>query len=165
MLSIDFEGGINPFDWPDFGCPLCGGNKFTSANHAAVYCDCCNARFQVRPTAGDPGCVVDCFTTKEKGAYIHAPSMYCDKCNKGYGLFDWQDKVCPVDLNHGEMVREPSIYRSWVNPKNIEKFYMILKLGDYCSGWLDGGKFDHWKIGSPTQKQWDAWQETALASR
>ncbi|MFQ5614218.1 MAG: hypothetical protein ACE5H9_19015 [Anaerolineae bacterium] len=41
-------------------CPLCGGAEFTSLALASAWCDGCNAQFSLRPTAGDPGFVVDC---------------------------------------------------------------------------------------------------------
>jgi hypothetical protein len=41
-------------------CPLCGGTSFTTVGFAQVRCDGCYAQFSVRPTAGDPGFVVDC---------------------------------------------------------------------------------------------------------
>jgi hypothetical protein len=40
-------------------CPLCSGTSFTTVDLASAWCDRCNAAFQVRPTAGDPGFVVD----------------------------------------------------------------------------------------------------------
>ena len=40
-------------------CPLCCGTSFTTLDLASVWCDRCNATFQVRSTAGDPGFVVD----------------------------------------------------------------------------------------------------------
>jgi hypothetical protein len=40
-------------------CPLCGGGEFTTIELASVWCDRCNARFQVYPT-GDSGFGVLC---------------------------------------------------------------------------------------------------------
>lgn len=40
-------------------CPLCAGASFTTHDLASAWCDRCNAAFQVRSTAGDPGFVVD----------------------------------------------------------------------------------------------------------
>jgi hypothetical protein len=40
-------------------CPLCSGTSFTTLDLASAWCDRCNANFQVRSTAGDPGFVVD----------------------------------------------------------------------------------------------------------
>jgi hypothetical protein len=53
-------------------CPLCDGTQFVTVGFAAVWCDRCQAQFQVRGTAGDPGFVVDC--TWEHLAY--GPSRY-----------------------------------------------------------------------------------------
>jgi hypothetical protein len=41
-------------------CPLCGSTDFTSLEGASVWCDCCNARFTVDYTCGDPGFTVRC---------------------------------------------------------------------------------------------------------
>lgn len=49
--------GLPPFAL--IHCPLCGGTEFTSSDLASAWCDRCNAQFTVRPTAGDPGFVVD----------------------------------------------------------------------------------------------------------
>lgn len=50
----------SPFD--EIKCAICEEDKFTSLDHASVWCDKCNAEFTVRHTSGDPGYVVDCFT-------------------------------------------------------------------------------------------------------
>jgi len=45
----------------------------------------------------------------------------------------------------------------WKRPKGYPRgFYLILKLGDYCSGWLpeNGGK----RLSHLTQEQWDSFQ-------
>jgi hypothetical protein len=56
--------GFEPVDHtPPFRliqCPLCGGAAFTTVAFASVWCNGCNANFNVRYTAGDPGFVVDC---------------------------------------------------------------------------------------------------------
>lgn len=166
MLTIQQIDGVSPFEWEAFSCPLCEGHNFTSIGHAAVYCDECNARFNVRDTAGDPGCVVDCFTTKDRGAYVSAPVYECKQCdeNDRHPLFDWQDKTCPNNLNHGPMV-ETSNCGCWVPPKDSEYFYMVLKLGDYCSGWLlSGGMSRRTDRRGPTQEEWDAFQEKIKAA-
>jgi hypothetical protein len=41
-------------------CPLCAGTEFVTVGFSGVWCDCCQAEFHVRHTAGDPGFVVDC---------------------------------------------------------------------------------------------------------
>ena len=60
-LEITYVGGFNPFEWDELFCPLCGNNHYVSISHAAVHCKDCCAQFSVRRTAGEPGCVVDCF--------------------------------------------------------------------------------------------------------
>lgn len=161
-LTIQQIGGFNPFEWDELKCPLCHGNKYTSLSHAGVYCDCCNARFVVRDTAGDPGCVIDCHLTREQGAFIYAPSYCCPKCpgddaRTRHGLFDHEDKTCKLNLNHGAMVRESGISVPWKLPKGMERYCLILKLGDYISGWMQSGSSK--RIDGPTQEQWDAYQE------
>ncbi len=50
-------------DLPPFAlikCPLCGGTDFVTLDLASAWCRRCNANFNVRSTAGDPGFVVDC---------------------------------------------------------------------------------------------------------
>jgi hypothetical protein len=49
--------GLSPFAL--IQCPLCSGTSFTTVDLASAGCDGCNAAFHVRPTAGDPGFVVD----------------------------------------------------------------------------------------------------------
>lgn len=49
--------GLPPFAL--IQCPLCSGTSFTTVDLASAWCDRCNAAFYVRPTAGDPGFVVD----------------------------------------------------------------------------------------------------------
>ena len=41
-------------------CPVCKGNQFTNLEGAGIWCDQCNAEFELRYTAGDPGVVIDC---------------------------------------------------------------------------------------------------------
>jgi len=166
-------GGVNPFEWDAFTCPLCCGNQFTSVDHAGVYCDDCNARFLVRDTAGDPGCVVDCFTTPEKGGHVYAPLYRCPKCEElepgrhchtHHARFTWQDLICPLNLNHGPMALIPKCQGPWKPKKDQEYFYLILKLGDYCSGWLlSGGMDNRYTRRGPTQEQWEAFQEKRKA--
>jgi hypothetical protein len=164
MLRIQFIGGFNPFAWPDFCCPLCEHREFTSLGHAGVYCDECNARFNVRDTAGDPGCVVDCFCTREQGGFVYAPAYICEKCEDypvRHGLFDWQEKTCRRNLNHGDMTRDKGVSVPWKVLPQHERFYLILKTGDYCSGWLDGSSHTPKRLTrrGPTQEQWEAFQE------
>jgi hypothetical protein len=51
-------------DLPPFAlikCPLCGGTDFVTLDLASAWCRRCNANFNVRPTNGDAGWVVDAF--------------------------------------------------------------------------------------------------------
>lgn len=170
MLKIQLIDRINPFEWEHFQCPLCGCREFTSVNHAGVYCDDCNCRFNVRDTAGDPGCVVDCYTTREDGGFTYAPAYLCEECAKldypvRHGLFDWQDKTCPKNLNHGQMTRERGISMPWKVTPGMERFCLVMKLGDYISGWSYGECFKKVSEFSPTQKQWDAFCEAHYEAR
>ena len=174
MLKVQFIDGINPFSWEHFRCPLCDGNEFISIGQAGVYCDECNAKFSVRDTAGDPGCVVDCFTTEDRGAYVYAPAYQCETCNAGenplvckkHARLDWQDKVCPANEKHGPMTVIKGIRTCWKpHVKSLEYFYMILKLGDYCSGWLNSDSMKRGqKRKGPTESQWAAYQATDMGT-
>lgn len=168
MLKIQLIDRINPFEWEHFRCPLCGSHDFTSVNHAGVYCDNCNCRFNVRDTAGDPGCVVDCYTTQDQGGYTYAPCYECRQCDpeypKQHGRFDWQDLTCPLNLNHGLMTRVESTSVPWDVPEGMERFCLIMKLGDYISGWSWRKPWASVAEFSPTQKQWDAFCEAHYAA-
>lgn len=169
MLKIEtINRRFCPFEWDGFLCPLCGKNEFTSLDHAGVYCDCCNARFEVRHTAGDPGCVVDCFCTKDHGGHVYGPAYRCPTCDHGCGndhaRFDWQDKTCPHNLNH-TMERRSGIWVPWNVPKSMERFCLVMKLGDYISGWNYGERMDRLSQFSPTQAEWDAYQELLESQR
>jgi hypothetical protein len=50
----------DPFN--EIDCPICNESDFISIDYCKVYCSSCNTRFQIRPTAGDPGYVVDAYT-------------------------------------------------------------------------------------------------------
>lgn len=50
---------IKPFDHID--CPVCGAKDFTEVVYGGgITCDRCGAKFSLRSTGGDAGCVVDC---------------------------------------------------------------------------------------------------------
>jgi hypothetical protein len=157
-LQHHHEGNVNPFACKNFHCPLCASHDFTSQDFGAVYCDGCGARFSVRPTAGDPGCVVDCFATPADHAHVWAPVFECKQCTHGtdrHVRFPWQDLTCPLNLNHGTMT-QINQEATWTPPtKALEKFYIILKTGDYCSGWLNGNCVrEGGHNQGPTQLQW-----------
>ena len=157
-FRIEYIGGFNPFEWEALGCPVCGSSDFVSQDHIKVYCDRCWAEFRVRPTAGDPGCVVDCFVKE-----IYAPLWECKDCGERAGFFDWQEPVCPADPIHSmrDESHDGRIRKLWEPPRDFPKsFYLILKLGDYCSGWLDGENCEQFHIW-PTQEQWECFQEEA----
>ena len=60
-------------------CPLCGGTAFTTVAFSEIWCDGCQAQFNVRYTAGDPGFVVDCTMR-----YLqHGDSRYLIPRNEG----------------------------------------------------------------------------------
>lgn len=170
MLKVEKLGGFNVFDWPAFKCPLCQGSEFVSHDHSAIWCVGCNAKFQTRHTAGDPGVVVDCYVAeKQCNAFIYAPKHECKKCGVKKGLLDWQDKTCPKNMNH-VMEPVPNISLRWEVPDDMKdeqgetRFCLVLKLGDYCSGWMKCWKsMDHLKF--PTQKEWDAFQEQMESER
>ncbi len=159
-FKIEYIGGFNPFEWADLRCPVCGESNFVSQDHAMVFCDTCYADFQVHMTAGDPGCVVDCFLKE-----IYAPAWECVDCGERTAFFDWQDPLCPSNSGHSMRKVHPDglIRKVWKPPKGYPKsFYLILKLGDYCSGWLavphDLKNQMIQSIGHPTQEQWDRFQ-------
>ena len=155
-FEVVYIGGFNPFKWKDLRCPVCGASNFVSQDHAMVFCDRCYADFEVRMTAGDPGCVVDCLLKE-----VYAPLWECVDCGQKEGFFDWQDPVCPGSSWHTMKKAHPDglIRKLWKRPRGYPKrFCLILKLGDYCSGWLpeNGGK----RLSHPTQEQWDSFQST-----
>lgn len=164
MLKIEFIGGFNPFLWDKLTCPVCNGRNFTSVSMSGVYCDDCNCKFRVRDTAGDPGCVVDCFVGVEsERVSVYAPLWECPHCKDSdrHARFDWQDLICPFNLNHGPMQRCKGTSGPWNRPDKFpDYFYLILKTGDYCSGWLlSGGDLPRAKDRKgPTQKEWEAFQ-------
>ena len=156
MFTVAYTGGFNPFEWEDLRCPVCGASDFVSQDHAMVFCDRCYADFRVRPTAGDPGCVVDCFVKE-----VYAPMWECVDCGQQAAFFDWEDPICPVNSWHSMRKAHPDglIRKVWKPPKGFPKsFYLILKLGDYCSGWLNGDNPPDCFCPYPTQEQWDKFQ-------
>lgn len=154
-FKITYTGGFNPFEWKELKCPVCGASEFVSNDHALVFCDRCFADFEVRMTAGDPGCVVDCFVKE-----TYAPLWECVECGKEIAFFDWQNPACPENTHH-TMKRVDGIRKLWKRPEGYpESYYLILKLGDYCSGWLgaDWAKDHSQRLGFPSQRQWDDFQ-------
>ena len=63
-LRLETISRLDPFNL--IVCPLCRGTDFTTTDLASVSCDACGTQFTTRPTAGDPGIVVDA-----------DPSHYC----------------------------------------------------------------------------------------
>ena len=154
-FKVSYTGGFNPFEWEDLKCPVCGVSEFVSQDHALVLCAKCSAEFEVRMTAGDPGCVMDCFVKD-----IYAPLWKCADCGKEAAYFNWQDPVCPDNARH-TMKRVESIWKLWDRPKGYPgSYYLILKLGEYCSGWLgaDWVRNEAQRLRHPSQEQWDEFQ-------
>lgn len=152
MLRCESVAGFNPFDWDDLRCPFCGGNEFTSLDHAAVYCDDCDARFGVRPTAGDPGCVVDASVPR---CGVYGTRHQC-KCGWRGGRLAWMNR-CPScggdDLTPEDGISSPVKLPDWES----QGFYLVLKLGDYCSGWLaNSGNPLRDRLTFPTQAEWES---------
>jgi len=149
-FSLHLIGGFNPFEWDDLFCPICKGKDFTSMSHAGVHCDNCNALFVVRDTTGDPGLVIDCHAEN-----VRAPVWRCSNEDCYGNMASFEPAICPLNLNHGTMERYSGITTKW-NAKPEERHRMlILKVGDYCSGWTRAGNGEC----NPTQTQWDAYQE------
>jgi rubredoxin len=156
-FRLETIGGFNPFEWDALKCPVCGKNDFISLSHTAVYCDYCNARFVVRHTCGDPGCVVDCIV-KEEHRGIYAPKYECLTCDITFGSLDEQPK-CPNDPEH-RAERVMGIFTTLKLPEDFpEAYYLILKLGDYCSSWMESGNIGN-RLDHPTEEQWDEFQKT-----
>ena len=150
-FEITQIGGFNPFEWEDLKCPVCEKSEYVSLSHTAVYCESCNARFVVRMTGGDPGCVIDCHVEN-----IYAPAWSCKSCGHRFGSFD-PKPVCPTNAHHTDCVREKFISRSWDRPNSYPKRWcLILKLGDYCSSWMNGDNSS--RLNHPTEKQWEEFQ-------
>lgn len=157
-LKIEYIGGFNPFEWEAMRCPVCKRNNFISKSHGAIFCQSCFAQFSVRSTAGDPGCVVDCFINLlPLGGSILAPMWQCKDCGEKTSFFKWQKPTCPQNVYH-TMEPVDGIFKHWQLPPGYpEGFYLILKLGDYCSGWLKVPGTD--SVGFPKQKEWDQFQK------
>ena len=156
-LEITYVGGFNPFEWDELFCPLCGNNHYVSISHAAVHCKDCCAQFSVRRTAGEPGCVVDCFVKDPPfEGQIYAPLWRCRDCGAEMGFFDFERPVCPTSRDH-KMVRVQGLTMPWVGKANSpQHFYIVLKLGGECSGWIRLPGLE--STGFPTQQQWEKFQ-------
>ena len=167
MLKINYIGEFNPFDWEAFRCPVCGQNEFESISNTGVFCAHCEAQFRVRHTCGDPGCVVDCFVNPMPvGGSIYAPLWKCDDCGAKTAIFDWQEHVCPANHTHTKLSRIKYTSREWTIPEGFPPyFYLILKRGDYCSGWIKGNSPDLSSLDYPTQEEWDKFQKEHLTKK
>ena len=160
-MKISLIGGFNPFDWEALHCPVCNGNRYYSSNYASVYCSKCSAQFAVRYTAGDPGCVVDCYVDPIRaGSQICAPLWKCEECGTEVALFEWQELICPQKPEgaHHTLRRVERLSALWKRPEEFPGyFYLILKHRDYCSSWLRGDNCEH--LDHPSQDEWDEFQK------
>ena len=78
-------------------CPLCGGAEFTSLDLASAWCDRCNVQFTVRPTAGDPGFVVDARWSH----YSYLSAKYIlPRTRSLYLCLVLKDSLDPRDMTH-----------------------------------------------------------------
>lgn len=165
-FELRWIGGFNPFEWLDLCCPVCQAKSFLSLSAATVSCDCCCAKFRVRHTAGDPGCVIDCFTEG-----IYAPERDCRCGVKRRRLYDFQVEhsimsACQTCGSWHSWLPKPEYgTSSRLTDEEIKRlglassYTLILKLGDYCSGWTGS----HPRPSEISQRSWDAWQESNFA--
>lgn len=58
-LEIEQITRVSPFQI--MVCPVCGNKKWVSIRHTSVFCGECNAKLELRYTAGDPGFVADLY--------------------------------------------------------------------------------------------------------
>jgi hypothetical protein len=155
-LKIHWIGNFNPFDF--IKCPLCGCRKFTSLSCSSVWCDKCNTNFNVRYSAGDPGCVIDACMK-----YSNGPKHYCNECNISIPSLD-TSPLCP---KCGRKMARDHVY-SMSFPREMQKqWYHILKVGDYSSGWLlQTNSYDTYREylhpDGCRQRDWDKFQENHL---
>lgn len=128
-LSIEWIGNFDPFNF--LACPICAGKHFTSLSAGSIWCDKCNTRFSVRHTAGDPGCVVDADTKDAYGQTFECPTCSLKRATLMETL------LCPHCKTLMEAV--PG-YSGPLSDAERPNYYLILKTGDYCSGWLKSGE-------------------------
>lgn len=148
MLKIMMIGGFNPFEF--IYCPVCGGKHFTSLSFASVRCDQCNARFNVRYTGGDPGCVVDADAREN----VVAPEYVCNDCSNRMVTWD-KPSACPQCAG---VIEQKSKCLHGMGKDESRSFYWILKTGEYSSGWLRNRGCDL-EDRPNCQKEWDEYQE------
>lgn len=113
-LKSDPISSIQPF-W-HIDCPVCGGDDFTElGTGGGVWCDQCNAEFKVRGTAGDAGCVVDCFIGDVYNCLKHDGTKLA-----------WRKALSKMDAYRNDLHSKPKIYA-----------YRIMKEpgeGEHCRG-------------------------------
>ena len=78
-------------------CPLCSGAEFTSLDLASAWCNRCNTQFTVRPTAGDPGFVVDARWSHY--SYLSA-GYIMPRTDSLYLCLVLKDSLDPRDMTH-----------------------------------------------------------------
>jgi hypothetical protein len=146
MLKLSLIGGFNPFDF--VVCPTCGSNEFETVSFSGIYCSRCETGFRVRPTAGDPGCVVDADGEKAIG-----PKYVCE-CGVSFG--SWQERPkCPTC---GKQMQGDKRALSYLHPDLRIQAYWILKTGERSSGWLSAK--DCRKISEEREEEWVMYQES-----
>ncbi len=156
-------GGFNPFEWEALKCPVCGGGNFISLDYAGVYCEQCNALFRTRYTGADPGVIVDCiiYGAGILNPKILAPVYRCKKCGIEEPLFHmWEELKCSYCGGDVEAVgRSEFVEKNKIESLFPEYFYLTLKIGEHCLGWIDPRKNLLKSLGFPTQEEWEKFQK------
>jgi hypothetical protein len=92
-------------------CPLCSGTDFVTVAFVEAWCHNCNAQFNVRHTAGDPGFVVD---VKCRYAWPGAARYLLPRTDELLLTMVFKDSGDPLDLVHS-----PHCHRSECTPDQI----------------------------------------------
>lgn len=107
-------------------CPMYGGTEFVTVDHASVWCDQCNTRFQTRSTAGDPGVVVDAHMDHYdplRADCIVSRSLTATSVIKDFGYSSQPDGVCgDYCANSEEEAFVPSGLRPSLAPCSLEVY-------------------------------------------
>lgn len=168
-FEIEWIWEFNPFKF--IVCPLCGHNYFISISATGVECDECNCKFIVREDMSEEGvaiyasadnCFVRAFSCKQKGC-----EYYKTKNNEGHsfpGAYDAQRILnsCPDNRNH-EIKRIPDIWLEAPDDIRNKRWFWVLKIGGYSSGWLGQdpngwATSGTWFLPGRTQEEWKTFQ-------